>query len=121
MAQDRLVRRLVEPCYEAVPEVAVRGEFARRGGIVDCFPPGQPLPVRIEWLGDEAEPVRAFDPPHQRRGGRDPGAGSRPREASPSAPRSAISASRAIQASRSPEAIARAAAKNDLAPWGIAA
>ena len=66
VAQERLVRRLVESGYEAVPEVAGRGEFARRGGIVDCFPPGQPLPVRIEWFGDEVESLRAFDPADQR-------------------------------------------------------
>ena len=37
---------LVELGYESVPEVGGRGEFARRGGIVDVFPAGQPLPVR---------------------------------------------------------------------------
>ena len=49
-----------------MPEVAGRGEFARRGGIVDVFPAGQPLPVRIEWFGDEIESLRAFDPANQR-------------------------------------------------------
>jgi transcription-repair coupling factor (superfamily II helicase) len=76
VAQERLVRRLVESGYEAVPEVAGRGEFARRGGIVDCFPPGQPLPVRIEWFGDEVESLRAFDPADQR--GVGPGRGRAP-------------------------------------------
>ena len=52
--------------YESVPEVAGRGEFARRGGIVDVFPAGQPLPVRLEWFGDEIESLRAFDPADQR-------------------------------------------------------
>ena len=28
--------------------------------------PGQPLPVRIEWFGDEIESLRAFDPADQR-------------------------------------------------------
>jgi transcription-repair coupling factor (superfamily II helicase) len=66
LAQERLLRRLVDLGYESVPEVAGRGEFARRGGIVDCFPPGQPLPVRLEWFGDEVESIRAFDPTDQR-------------------------------------------------------
>jgi transcription-repair coupling factor (superfamily II helicase) len=66
IAQERLLRDLVDLGYESVPEVAGRGEFARRGGIVDCFPPGQPLPVRLEWFGDEVESVRAFDPTDQR-------------------------------------------------------
>ena len=60
--QERVLRELVELGYEALPEVAGRGEFARRGGIVDVFPAGQPLPVRIEWFGDEIESLRAFDP-----------------------------------------------------------
>ncbi len=66
MAQERVLRELIDLGYEALPEVAGRGEFARRGGIVDVFPAGQPLPVRIEWFGDEIESIRAFDPATQR-------------------------------------------------------
>ena len=47
-------------------EVAGRGEFARRGGIVDVFPPSAELPVRIEFFGDEIDSLRAFDPTDQR-------------------------------------------------------
>ncbi len=65
-AQERVLRELIDLGYEALPEVAGRGEFARRGGIVDVFPAGQPLPVRIEWFGDEIESLRAFDPATQR-------------------------------------------------------
>ncbi|HEX5589051.1 MAG TPA: transcription-repair coupling factor, partial [Candidatus Limnocylindrales bacterium] len=43
-----------------------KGEFARRGGIVDVFPPSGGLPVRIELFGDEVESLRAFDPTDQR-------------------------------------------------------
>jgi transcription-repair coupling factor (superfamily II helicase) len=64
--QERVLRTLVELGYEHVPEVGGRGEFARRGGIVDVFPAGQALPVRIEWFGDEVESLRAFDPADQR-------------------------------------------------------
>jgi transcription-repair coupling factor (superfamily II helicase) len=49
-----------------VIEVAGRGEFARRGGIVDVFPPSAALPVRIEFFGDEIDSLRAFDPTDQR-------------------------------------------------------
>src|SRR5204862_3935421 len=66
VGQERVLRELVDLGYEALPEVAGRGEFARRGGIVDVFPAGQPLPVRIEWFGDEIESLRAFDPATQR-------------------------------------------------------
>jgi len=66
IAQERVLRALIDLGYEALPEVAGRGEFARRGGIVDVFPAGQPLPVRVEWFGDEIESLRAFDPATQR-------------------------------------------------------
>ena len=66
ISQERVLRELVDLGYEALPEVAGRGEFARRGGIVDVFPAGQPLPVRIEWFGDAIESLRAFDPANQR-------------------------------------------------------
>ena len=49
-----------------VLEVAGKGEFARRGGIVDVFPPSGALPVRIEFFGDEIESLRTFDPTDQR-------------------------------------------------------
>ena len=57
---------LLERGYAPVVEVAGRGEFARRGGIVDVFPPSAPLPVRIELFGDEIDSMRAFDPTDQR-------------------------------------------------------
>ncbi len=66
VAQERVLRELVGLGYEALPEVAGRGEFARRGGIVDVFPAGQQLPIRLEWFGDEIESLRAFDPANQR-------------------------------------------------------
>ncbi|HUG49215.1 MAG TPA: transcription-repair coupling factor [Candidatus Limnocylindria bacterium] len=66
ISQERVLRELIDLGYEALPEVAGRGEFARRGGIVDVFPAGQPLPVRLEWFGDEVESLRSFDPADQR-------------------------------------------------------
>jgi transcription-repair coupling factor (superfamily II helicase) len=66
LSQQRVLRELVELGYQALPEVGGRGEFARRGGIIDVFPAGQPLPVRVEWFGDQIESLRAFDPTDQR-------------------------------------------------------
>jgi len=63
---DALLSELFEHGYSPVVEVAGRGEFARRGGIVDVFPPSAPLPVRIEFFGDEIDSLRAFDPTDQR-------------------------------------------------------
>ena len=64
--QDALLHDLLTLGYVPAAEVAGRGEFARRGGIVDVFPPSLPLPIRIEFFGDEVESLRAFDPTDQR-------------------------------------------------------
>ena len=66
IAMDALLGELFERGYAPVLEVAGRGEFARRGGIVDVFPPSAALPIRIEFFGDEIESLRAFDPTDQR-------------------------------------------------------
>ncbi len=66
VSQDALLRELLDLGYSPVLEVAGRGEFARRGGIVDVFPPSAELPVRIELFGDEVDSVRSFDPTDQR-------------------------------------------------------
>lgn len=42
-------------------EVYLHGEAAVRGGILDCWPPGSPRPVRIEFFGDEIDSIRYFD------------------------------------------------------------
>jgi transcription-repair coupling factor (superfamily II helicase) len=64
--QDALLRELFELGYVPVTEVAGRGESARRGGIVDVFPPSMGLPIRIEFFGDEIDSLRSFDPTDQR-------------------------------------------------------
>ena len=69
LPMDRVAQALVALGYEHVPEVGGRGEFARRGGILDVFPAGQPWPVRAEWFGDEVDSLRAFDPADQRGSG----------------------------------------------------
>ncbi len=63
---DALLAELFDQGYTPVVEVAGRGEIARRGGIVDVFPPSAELPVRIEFFGDEIDSLRAFDPTDQR-------------------------------------------------------
>ena len=64
--QESLLRELLDLGYAPVLEVAGRGEFARRGGIVDIFPPSLSLPIRVEFFGDEIDSLRAFDPTDQR-------------------------------------------------------
>ncbi len=52
--------------YESTPIVTSPGGFARRGGILDVWPPGDRFPARLEFLGDEIEMLRRFDPENQR-------------------------------------------------------
>jgi len=52
--------------YETSPIVQEPGTIARRGGIVDVFPPGADYPVRFDFFGDDIESIRTFDPHTQR-------------------------------------------------------
>ena len=47
--------------YERVAQVTTRGQFAVRGGIVDLYSWQAPLPLRLEFLGDQIESLREFD------------------------------------------------------------
>ncbi|MFZ4694101.1 MAG: transcription-repair coupling factor [Verrucomicrobiia bacterium] len=58
---DRLVADLVEAGYEAEAQVAARGQFARRGGILDLYPMQAEAPVRMEFDGDKVVSLRVFD------------------------------------------------------------
>ncbi len=52
--------------YRREPVVDGPGAIARRGGIIDVFPPTDDLPLRIELFGDEIESLRRYDPVSQR-------------------------------------------------------
>lgn len=56
--------------YLRTDTVREHGEFAIRGGIIDLFPPGEEMPVRIDLFGDEVESIRTFDPATQRTEGK---------------------------------------------------
>ncbi len=64
----RLREQLVSSGYHAVSQVMEPGEFAVRGGLVDLFPAGSPVPYRIDLFGEEVESIREFDPATQRSG-----------------------------------------------------
>ena len=66
MVLTEVVRALVELGYSREPQVESPGQFALRGGILDVFPAAARSPVRAEWLGDEVESLRVFDPLNQR-------------------------------------------------------
>jgi transcription-repair coupling factor (superfamily II helicase) len=58
---EALTGWMSEAGYEFGVEVYTQGEAALRGGILDCWPPGSPRPVRIEFFGDEIDSIRFFD------------------------------------------------------------
>src|SRR5215207_7917695 len=66
LSQDELLQWVTEHGYEATPLVQEPGQIARRGSIVDLFPPGTNFPVRIDFFGDEVDGIRSFDPHSQR-------------------------------------------------------
>jgi transcription-repair coupling factor (superfamily II helicase) len=61
-----LMSRLRRAGYVQTDEVSTVGEFSVRGGILDVYPPTEPLPVRIEFCDDQIESLRCFDPETQR-------------------------------------------------------
>ena len=63
---EELVRSWVALGYEPVNTVVATGQFARRGGILDIWPPAESQPVRVEFFGDEIETMRRFEPASQR-------------------------------------------------------
>ncbi len=62
----KLAEWLVGNGYKRVDAVEYPGEFSKRGGICDVFPPDSPDPVRLEFFGDEIESIRTFAPGTQR-------------------------------------------------------
>ncbi|HMP74110.1 MAG TPA: transcription-repair coupling factor [Kiritimatiellia bacterium] len=63
---EALMLRLDALGYDAGPEVQAKGQSARRGGIVDVWPPTAAWPFRIEFFGNEIESIRTFEPVEQR-------------------------------------------------------
>jgi transcription-repair coupling factor (superfamily II helicase) len=52
--------------YAHVSQVVSPGEYAVRGGLIDLFPMGSPVPYRVDLFGDEVDSIRTFDPDTQR-------------------------------------------------------
>lgn len=64
--REALEEKLSEFGYERTVTVREKGEYAVKGGIVDCFAIGSEYPIRIEWSGDQIASLRHFDPQTQR-------------------------------------------------------
>jgi transcription-repair coupling factor (superfamily II helicase) len=63
---NEVTHRWVAMGYEVENTVITPGQFARRGGILDIWPPAEGSPVRIELFGDDIDSMRIFDPASQR-------------------------------------------------------
>ncbi|MFQ6041576.1 MAG: transcription-repair coupling factor, partial [Candidatus Poribacteria bacterium] len=63
---DGILETLVHSGYRNVSMVEMKGEFARRGDILDIYPLTYDDPVRIEFWGDEVDSIRLFDVASQR-------------------------------------------------------
>ena len=63
ITQQRAI--LTNAGYRACETVTEHGQFALRGSLLDLFPMGQNLPLRIDVFDDEIESIRRFDPDTQ--------------------------------------------------------
>ena len=63
---DDVAAMLIRGGYQSVELVEIKGEFARRGDILDVYPLTADTAVRIEFFGDEIDTIRTFDPVSQR-------------------------------------------------------
>lgn len=66
LAVESLRNQMVIAGYEHVTQVVRPGEFSVRGGLIDLFPMGSPLPFRIELFDEDVDTIRTFDPDTQR-------------------------------------------------------
>ena len=64
---DQIVKQLVAMGYQRRDQVEGICQFARRGGILDVFPPDRSEPVRIEFWDDSIDTMSTFEVDTQRR------------------------------------------------------
>ncbi len=64
--RQALVEQLNALGYQRADTVAEHGEYAVRGSLIDLFPGGEELALRLDFFGDEIDSLRRFDPADQR-------------------------------------------------------
>jgi transcription-repair coupling factor (superfamily II helicase) len=64
--REALVGQLNALGYQRTDTVAEHGEYAVRGSLIDLFPAGEELALRLDFFGDEIDSIRRFDPADQR-------------------------------------------------------
>jgi transcription-repair coupling factor (superfamily II helicase) len=66
ISPTELADRLAAAGYTREDPTDTAGEFSARGGVVDFFPAGAKFPIRVEFIGDNIESLRMYDPGTQR-------------------------------------------------------
>jgi len=66
LKMEQLRTQLAPVGYHCVTQVVSPGEFAVRGGLVDLYPMGATLPLRIDLFDERIENIKTFDPDTQR-------------------------------------------------------
>ena len=64
--REALVEQLNALGYQRADTVAEHGEYAVRGSLIDLFPAGEDMALRLDFFGDEIDSLRRFDPADQR-------------------------------------------------------
>ncbi|MCI2160460.1 MAG: transcription-repair coupling factor [Oscillospiraceae bacterium] len=67
VSPESLESLLLSCGYERAEQVDGSGQFSRRGGILDLYPPESASPLRIEFWGDQIDTISHFDAVTQRR------------------------------------------------------
>lgn len=63
---EKLADHLARWGYKRSDLVFEVGQFAVRGGVFDVFPPGETLPIRLDFFGDTVDTIHRFEPDSQR-------------------------------------------------------
>jgi len=64
--RESLIGQLNALGYQRSDTVAEHGEYAVRGSLIDVYPAGEGLALRLDFFGDEIDSLRRFDPADQR-------------------------------------------------------
>lgn len=64
---EDITEYLFDAGYEYSDTVEGRGQYSRRGSIIDIFPPSFEYPIRLDFFDTELDSLSTFDPVGQRR------------------------------------------------------
>ena len=66
IGRAEIEQRLQKMGYRSAPLVSEKGEYSRRGWLLDIFPSTSETPLRLEFFGDEIDSIKMFDVDTQR-------------------------------------------------------